>query len=973
PRRAGVSSFGIGGTNAHAVLEEAPQRRPSGGPAAPGEPQLLAISARAPEALRTLVERYRDRLRTEADAPARWQVAAGAALRRAHHDHRLAVVIDPGAADPAAPLDACLAGGGVRPPAGRRPKVVFVFPGQGSQWVGMGRRLLAGEPVFRRALEACDGAIRRSASWSLLEVLAADESASRLGELDVVQPTLFALQVALAALWRSWGVEPDALIGHSMGEVAAACVAGALSLDDAARVICRRSRLALQVRGRGAMAVVELSAADAAAALAGVTEVAVAARNSPRSTVLSGDARALDAVLERLEAQGVFCRRVKVDFASHCSQVDPLLPELQALLADIRPRAGEVPIYSTVEGRLTDGAGLDAGYWVRNLRQPVLLADMVEQARRDGHDFFLEVSPHPILVPSVADCLAGGDAPAVASLRRDESERGALLATLAAFYERGGNVSWEALFPGGGGFVELPTYPWQRERYWIDPVAPAAAPALARDGAAHPVLGEPLCSSLHPGTTFWPCRPAGVPPGDRLQGEATLPAALFLDLAWAAGSGARLEDVAFDAGGAWNEGETLQLALAPAGSDGAIFRISSAAKPAAGTWAVLAAGRATSLDPGPPARIDLAAIRARCGEPVTAEAFDRERREAGFVPAGGAKILGEILRRDGELLARLEPPPDAGFRVHPALLDACFQALAAAAPRTEGGPIPALPSGVDAVELHARPEGELWLHAALSSLPVGVPSAARLAGDVTVSDGAGRPVLALRGLRARWPVEHWLYEVRWEKAEAAPSAGAAGPWLLAGGGDRDGVAEALGQALAAGGETVVREPAGELRPREVVYLEGLAAQLGPEASGEEMSQAATEACAGLVRLVQTLEGWGDPLPRLTVVTRGAQPTGAATSAAPVQAPLWGLAAVIGNEHPELRCRIVDLDPAVPGEQELAALVRELRGGDREDKVALRGEERRVARLVRRPPPVLPAPRPAPVRAAGTYLVTGGLG
>ena len=1038
PRRAGVSSFGIGGTNAHVVLAETPAASaPVPVPAKHLEaPQLLPISARDPAALRLLVEAYEARLQ-DADAAERHRLAAGAALRRAHHEYRQALIFSPAdgastASDNAARDLSEVGPSSDRVDPERRPKVVFVFPGQGSQWLGMGRSLMASEEVFRRALEECDAAIRQWTDWSLLEVLAADEASSRLDELDVVQPTLFAMEVALAALWRSWGVEPDALIGHSMGEVAAACVSGALSLADATRVICRRSRLALKVRGRGAMAVVELPA-DAARDALGTESgaVAVAARNSPRSTVLSGDAEALRRVLERLDEGGVYHRWIKVDFASHSPQVDPLLEELSETLSGVTPRAGDVPIYSTVDGELTDGADFGTDYWVRNLRSPVLLSDMVEQARSDGHDLFIEVSPHPILVPSLTDCLAAasGDAVALPSTRRDADEREALLGTLGEFYTRGGAVAWSTVYPEGSPFVELPAYPWQRQRYWIDPIE---AP-VRRAAGHHPLLGESLRSSLHPGTEFWEHRLAAEDPdlaALRVQGAPAQPVARQLEMALAAaerhmgketsGSPAiglaevsLYPDLALEDEGSE---ELMQLVLST--DNGTAFHVASQPVSGDADWTTRAAGRVISGQAASGARsgkepLELRAIRDRCTEVLDGKKFYRERLEAGIEIGDAYRVMAEVRRRDGEALGRLEPPDGEsweagdGSRVPPALLEACFQALAAAAPPSEGGPVAYLPTAVGSLEFHGQPGGEIQAHAVLRSADEGatVPSAKVLEGDVTLTDGDGHPLIVARGLRARWPVEHWLYEVRWDVAEPLDDAvdrGEPGIWLIIA--DRGGVSEALAAALVEAGARATRVVIGDSdrgakedvtetivdpgRPEElrrllertavddtpvhgIVDLRGLDAGF-PEGGGEEdVPGAAAVACEGLLKLAGGLaDAEGGSTPELVVVTAGSDgPAEGGLPVAVAQAPLWGMGAVIGNEHPELGCRLVNLCASTDSTAQIGGLARELIAGD-ENRVAIRDDKRLVARLM---PRRLPVAADMPVRPDGTYLVTGGLG
>lgn len=478
PRRAGVSSFGISGTNAHVVLEEAP---PEAAPPAPAFPGWLALSARSDAALRAQAERFAAHLRRVGDTGL-GEVCASAAIGRARLEHRLVAVADT-AEELAAELEIVAAGGEAasvaRGVARRGGRVAFVFPGQGSQWAGMGQRLLATSAPFCDAVDAADAAIRAEADWSPRDVLRGVAGAPDAARIDVVQPLLFVYALGLVAQWRAWGVEPEAVVGHSMGEVAAACVAGALSLDDAVRVICRRSRLLARVAGRGEMAVVELSAAEAERALAGQRDrLSVAVHNSPRSTVLSGDPAALAEVLARLEADGVFHRRVKVDVASHSPQVDVLADALAEALGALSPRAPRLRMVSTVTARPVEAEALDAAYWWRNLREPVRFAEVVGALLADGFDTFVEMSPHPLLVGAIDETAraAGQDAVGVASARRGGDESRASRLALGALHARGHDVNAERLFPGARFDASLPTYPFQRERFWVD-AAPRRVPA----------------------------------------------------------------------------------------------------------------------------------------------------------------------------------------------------------------------------------------------------------------------------------------------------------------------------------------------------------------------------------------------------------------------------------------------------------------------------------------------------------------
>jgi acyl transferase domain-containing protein/acyl carrier protein len=495
---AGVSAFGWSGSNVHVVVGPAPSA-PAGEYAGDGLVQaghLLPLSAASATALNELASRTAGWLvGTEIDVAALCRAAWHGRDRRRH---RL-VVRGATTAELGERLSAWGRGdgatigvwAGVTPPAPAR--TVLVFSGQGGQWPGMGRRLLDEDTVFRDAFRAISRAAEPFTERPLIEELAAADCFDRI---DVIQPLTFAVQVALADWLRARGVRIDAVAGHSMGEVAAACVAGALTPGDAARIIVHRSRLLKTIAGRGAMLLVELSAAEAEAALAPWREnVSVAVVNGPRTTVLSGAPAALDVLRTELEARGVFCRPVKVDVASHSPQVDALLAPLAAGLAGVAPRSvsGGVRFYSTVTAGPLDGGALDAAYWGRNLRAPVRFAETVRRLAEDGYGVFVEVSAHPVLAPALRDCLDGAGT-VVELLRRDEPEAEALLAALAGIHAAGGTVDGAALY-AGRRTVRMPTLSWAREPCGrpVLPVAGAGTGAVAGlyDIAWHPLPDVP--------------------------------------------------------------------------------------------------------------------------------------------------------------------------------------------------------------------------------------------------------------------------------------------------------------------------------------------------------------------------------------------------------------------------------------------------------------------------------------------------
>ncbi|MEU9078629.1 type I polyketide synthase [Kitasatospora sp. NPDC048538] len=495
PRRAGVSSFGLSGTNAHVIVEQPPvgeAAAPDATDAADGiDPAPRAVpwllSARSADALRARAEQLRA-LADQGHDPR--DVGRALARTRTAFEHR-AAVIGTGPDDFRRGLDELIAGRTAatvaRGLAGRPGRTVFVFPGQGSQWPGMALGLLDTEPVFAERIAACERALAPHVDWSLTELL---RSGDPLERVDLVQPVLFAVMVSLAELWRSYGIEPAAVVGHSQGEIAAACVAGALTLEDAAKVVALRSRALRALTGRGAMLFVPLAVEAVTGRLAAWGDrIGVAAVNGPTSVALSGDPQALAELAEELSADGVLNWPIPgVDFAGHSAQVEEIEAELRTLLADVRPRSTGTAFYSTVTGGALDTARLDAGYWYRNLRRPVEFGRAARALLADGYDVFVETSTHPALTVWLQEAVeaAGGDGAVVGTLRRDEGGRERFLTALSELHVLGVPVDWATVFPDGGRPVGLPTYPFQRQHYWLVPAEPqsggagAAAPADER-------------------------------------------------------------------------------------------------------------------------------------------------------------------------------------------------------------------------------------------------------------------------------------------------------------------------------------------------------------------------------------------------------------------------------------------------------------------------------------------------------------
>ncbi|MFF4371668.1 type I polyketide synthase [Streptomyces sp. NPDC001594] len=504
PRRAGVSSFGISGTNTHVILEQAPALSPAAADEEPApQPQptagpfLWTVSGRSEQALRAQAQRLAAHVRSDA-RPSAADLAVSLAGRTAF-EHR-AVVVGADRTALEAGLDALAAGREdarvVQGTGNASGKTVFVFPGQGSHWPGMADRLLETSAAFRERIEECDEALSAHVDWSLTAVLRREPGAPSLDRLDVVQPVMFAVMVALAEVWRAQGVEPDAVVGHSQGEIAAACVAGALSLKDAARIVTLRSVLLNRLTGKGAMASFLLSAEEVARRIAPYGErLSIAAVNGPTSVVVSGDPDAVDELVALCMADRVRARKVPgATAAGHSTQVDALREEFLDGLTAVAPRPSSVPFYSTVLGEVTDTAALDAGYWYRNLREPVLLDGAVRELLEDEHRFFIEVSPHPVLTVGLQETLekAGVTAAVVGTLRRDEGGEERFLTSLAEAYVRGLPLDLARLpHLSGARRTDLPTYAFQRRRFWPDAQLAAARERQdARGSADEPAVAD---------------------------------------------------------------------------------------------------------------------------------------------------------------------------------------------------------------------------------------------------------------------------------------------------------------------------------------------------------------------------------------------------------------------------------------------------------------------------------------------------
>jgi len=1058
PRRAGVSSFGIGGTNVHLTLEESPARPPAEpSPATSG--LILPLSARSVGALRDLARSISvDLARCEsADDASLYDFCFSAGARRAHHPVRLALAARD-AGTMRKQLQAFLAGEMAEglalecEPGEREPRVAFVFPGQGSQWPGMGRGLFREEPLFREAIERCERAIAPFVDWSLTERLFDDGDTVRFDDVAVVQPMIFALQAALASMWRAYGVEPVAVVGHSMGEIAAAYTAGALSLEDAARIACLRSQLVKRSRGEGAMALIALEFEQVERDLAPFGgRLSVAALNGPATTLVSGEPTALEEAMARWRERDVFCRLINVDYASHCSQMDALLPELRETLSQIKPKKAKLPILSSVFGRNAEGPELDDEYWATNLRQRALFLPAVKKLLEQGVDLFIEISPHPVLLPSIRETVHAVKARAATlpTLQRDRDERLSFLESFAALYCSGYAVDWRAVYREGGRYVRLPGYPWQRQSHWIGGQGVGYDLNLKTrfDGAGspteeHPLLGAHFASSLQRGVHFWQTKTTPHSPLHvflpRYGQTAAVDGMALVALTYTAVRlvrpqasfglrGLRFPEPLFLTGS--RRAPALQLAFSQVDDEWSTVRASSQgeAGPAADNedWARHMDGELVFDNASPtPGELPEEIVDRLEGRREGAEVY-RALRKHGVNMEQRAQAISRLWCNLDEAMAELALP-DQVTRGEGALaaLQACVHAALALALNGGGRSSEATvftPRAIKTMRFSSGGGRPKWAHVRLGLMSRRAEGIDKVELDFFIYDQSGQTLASASGLelrpltaqtrRALLSLSDDCYGIRWAPAEipsdrladptgasrallvfthdalmsrrvtAALTAGVEGAILVEPGDGFDRSApdrftvrpdaaedfDALFRAL--------EDDAPRGAPEAMVYLWGLAD--GPCNDLAALRERQALACGGLIRLTQAfVRREQDPVPRLWLVSAGLHCVDSEPMPLLIdQAPLWGVGKNIVQEHPELRCSMVDLS-AAPAGVELEALRRELTGAAQANEIALRGERRYTALLGRcafnASLSVRSADQPL-CRGNAAYLVSGGLG
>ncbi|WIN00593.1 SDR family NAD(P)-dependent oxidoreductase [Actinoplanes oblitus] len=715
PRVAGVSGFGFTGTNAHLVLTD-PDRVPPTPPARPGGAHLVTVSAPDPDGLARATAAWRDRLTGAADGELA-ALAAASGRGRAHFRYRRAAVGRTGA-----DLAKELAAGGPVSGASEPPRVAFLFTGQGSQYFGMGRDLYETEPAFREAFDRCDDLMRPRLGASLTELVFTGEDAAALHQTRVTQPAMVALAVSLVATWRSWGVEPVTVLGHSVGEIAAAVCAGVLDLPTACAFVVRRAEL-MQSTEHGRMLSVAAPEKSVEEWIRG-TGLDLAAVNGPAATVVAGPAEAVEVLTARLSAANVRHRPLATSHAFHSRLMEPILEELRGELADLRTAPETTPLVANLTGRT--GTTLDAAYWCEQVRRPVRFHDGLVRLGEIGADVLLEIGPDRTLTNLAA---AAGLVPAggaVASLRRGIPARTAMLTAVATLYRAGQRLDWRRVHPSRPGRVDAPRYPFARTSYWARPQqVPAGEPAAP----AGPAWGTELRSPALPGRVFVSHRSTTYPAhltDHRLFGTVSVPGASQLATVVSALAGdhdtVRLHDVHFPRALVLHEGERYeQQVIESPGPDGRRVTVQSLVDDEAGRWQEHLVARVPAEPPAATGRRPRTGhLRHEAERELTGEQFYRHLHTLGYHLGPSFRWIDHVWIDGDQALVRLIRPAEtredpAGYAVHPGLLDSCLQSAVCFAvdgePDGDGAGL-AIPFSMSRLAWHAHPAGdaEWWAH-----------------------------------------------------------------------------------------------------------------------------------------------------------------------------------------------------------------------------------------------------------------------
>jgi acyl transferase domain-containing protein/acyl carrier protein len=1004
PSRAGVSSFGFGGANAHTILEAyqpesmAASENSTINQEEPESSQdyLLTLSAKTPQALRDYARRFAEFFHTSPSQPLA-DVCQAANRRRSHFPFRLAVT-DTTPEGFSTKLKAFVEGestpGLTDGQAKRnRPKLVFLFTGQGSQYLGMGRQLYEKQPVYRTAMDRCDEVLRPILDESLLQILypdifdnptiASSEAQIKIDNTHFTQPALFAFEYALSELWRSWGVEPDVVVGHSVGEYVAACVAGVMSLEDGLRLIAARGRLMGALPEGGGMAAV-FAPLESIQHLLKETQISVAAINGPDNVVISGSVEEIQEVLNKLHAQGFKFRPLVVSHAFHSSRMDPILDEFESVAQTCHYAPPRIMLISNTTGKpFAPGEIPGAAYWRQHIRSTVNYASGMQALFEQSVEIFLEIGPHPTLLGMGKRCLNDDIGIWLPSLRQGHSEMTQMYRSLGSLYCQGYAVNWAALENDGWRKpVSLPTYPFQHERYWFSqaPITASILPSkLPTVQKGQPLLGKLLQSPLLKERVYESQiipETLGYLWDHRVFGSAVFPATAYIAMVLSAAvkqqpdKNAILEDFTILQAIILPEDSStaLQLTMAAQEEDRYDVKIYSPMTDTVTSdnlsWtlhasATISWGVAQSLD-----NVTLEQAQRVCVEGVDPGAFYESLHQSGMGYGLAFQGIQRLWKTANQALAHVVLPEDllvTGEVVHPALLDACLQTLGLCLPDSTQV---FLPIGMNRVEFYTPPGNELWSYAQVHT----GENTETLHGDIHLFDKDSQIVGRVTGIHlkqtnyialqkliqrnhATRDFSDWLYRMEWQSQSLPDLKGAQGiasPCLIIAG-------TKLGELLASNLDGALLGVPGKafaqvasnrwsVDPAKPEDFHRLIAQVNPGTIIIDSSDAKT-----VLRLLQAVCAQSTPA-YTWLVTQGSQPVfsglGGSEDVIVEPAALWGMARSVRLEYLELRIRCIDVDPAALPEHSISNLLAEFGALSEEDEIAYRNDERFVLRMAR---------------------------
>ncbi|NEO90107.1 MAG: SDR family NAD(P)-dependent oxidoreductase [Moorea sp. SIO3G5] len=1059
-RVGGVSSFAISGTNAHIVLEEAPSPKGNSEGVHQRPLHLFTLSAKTLKALEDLVTLNHNYLETHTELAIELRspnaiadVCYTAHTGRAHFNHRLAVI----ASDRQELAEKLLYWktgeevvglfSGQLDSRSKSPKLAFLFTGQGSQYVNMGRQLYQTQPTFRQALDECEQILQQYLESPLNQVLYPQDpqhsSSSLLDQTAYTQPALFAIEYALFKLWQSWGINPDAVMGHSVGEYVAATVAGVFSLEEGLKLIATRAKLMQQLPCGGQMVSVMANESKVGELITPYKEkvalakpaVGIAAINGPLSVVISGEAEAIAAIVSSLDSEGIKTKRLQVSHAFHSPLMEPMLVEFEAVANQITYHQPKIPLISNVTGTKVDKSIATANYWVNHIRQPVKFAASMETLQQQGLEVFLEIGAKPILLGMGRQCLPEEFGIWLPSLRPGVEEWQQMLSSLGQLYVQGVKVDWSGFHREySRQKVVLPTYPFQRERYWVETAKGSDSKAISSN-KLHPLIDQKFQSPLSKEIFFESEFSTTTLPflaDHRIYEKVVVPGAAHISLVLAATSltfpktECQLEDILFPQALAIPEQgvRTVQVALTPQDSSYSFQVISFDDSFKDGkeisSWAVHGTGK-ISTAPVEKSRLSLEyieGIQARCSQKLESTELYQYLWERQIQLGQSFRWIDQVWLGNGEVLCEMKVPQTVieatKYQLHPALVDSCFQSVVALhLSLSDNNTETFVPFSVEEFTLYNPPEnGMLWCYTRRSK---DKQSSEKLKADIQLVDHKGELVAQVTGVEARKAnaqtllmtlgsdLSNWFYEINWQ-AIPLPSKTPStheketGNWLVfALTGE---LTEGIGKSLEQKGNNCIWVSPGleyqqldaqhyQINPTVAEQFQQLLQDNGDlkgivhlwsvnetsESVGIlELEKAQELGCATVLHLVQALiQARLTHLPSMWLVTQGTQSVLDETEVVqPQQGALWGLGRVISLEHPELACFRVDLDPKSDVCETLPSLVDELLSDHNENQIAIRQGVRYVARLVPQQQQKLRSLQLS-IESEACYIITGGLG